>query len=194
VNRRLLATGVVGVLVGLIVGYFAGQLAQPPATGVARQQDEGLPSNHPSQELMTRVQHLLEHAREDPQDRDARVQLADIFYDMQRFDAAIPWYEEALALDPKDVHVSTDLGTAYLYTGELEKALERYRESLELEPNHPQTLQNLGIAHFSTGDYQRAINIWEELLSANPDYPHAADITRQIETARSHLTGAAAAQ
>jgi protein O-GlcNAc transferase len=117
--------------------------------------------------------------------------LADIFYDMQRFDAAIPWYEEALALDPSDVHVSTDLGTAYLYTGKLEEALERYRQSLDLQPDHPQTLQNLGIAHFSTGDYQKAIDTWERLLSANPEYPHSADVMRQIDTARLHLTGAA---
>ncbi len=180
-----------GVLVGFIVGYFAGQLAQPPGAAVAHQQDDGLPSDHPSAELMARVQHLLEHARDDPHDRDARVQLADIFYDMQRFDAAIPWYEEALALDPSDVHVSTDLGTAYLYTGSLEKALERYRESLDLQPDHPQTLQNLGIAHFSTGDYQKAIDTWERLLRANPEYPHSADVVRQIDTARLHLTGAA---
>jgi len=187
-KRREIAAGVVGAVSGFIVGFFVAQGLNGPGSSPSPVQAEesGLPENHPTPEQMARVQELIEHVRQTPADRSARVELGNLFYDMGRFDAAIPWYEEALGLDADDARVTTDLGTCYLYSGDVTKAVELYKKSLEIEPSHAQTLQNLGIVYFSQGDYDRAIEAWEQLLEAHPDYPQIDQIRRQIETARLH--------
>lgn len=193
VNRKQTAIGIVGIVIGFILGFFVAKgVTSPVETGVAAQSNT-LPENHPSPQVMAQVEQLTNQAKQNPEDRETRLKLGNFFYDMGRFDAAIPWYEEALALDPTDVLVSTDLGTSYLYVGNVSKALEQYQKSLKIDPDHPQTLQNLGIAYFTTGEYQKAIDVWERLLKAHPDYPNAADVRNQLQTARMHLATEASA-
>lgn len=199
-SRKEVATVSVGVIVGFILGFFTvlglqqmGIALPEGVTPMAAQGGDGLPDNHPTAEQMARVQELLQVAEAEKENREVRVHLGNALYDMGRFDAAIPWYEEAIALDPNDVHVQTDLGTAYLYVGEMDKALAAYHRSIEIDPAHGQTLQNLGIAYFSGGDYQKAIDAWERLLESNPGYAQAEDVRRHIQTARLHLTSEVAA-
>lgn len=194
VNRKEIVTGVVGILVGFILGYFV-------ALGVGSSRDAvpavgaegGLPHDHPTAEQMEQAARLTEVAQAEPSNREVRVQLGDTLYDMGRFDMAIPWYQEALALNPNDVNVTTDLGTCFLYTGAPDKAIEFYEKSLSIDPNHGQTMQNLGIVHFSVGEYQKAIDMWERLLETNPEYRHRDDVRKHIETARMHLSPGLAA-
>jgi len=190
VNRKQIASVVVGILVGYIGGFFTAKALDGGPTQPLGQQAsaEGMPENHPSPEAMERIRQLTEKARSDPNDREARVQLGNSFYDIGQFNSAIPWYEEAFALDGSDVLVSTDLGTCYLYLGNFDKAMEYYQKSLELSPNHPQTMQNMGIGYFSKGDYQKAIETWESLLQAQPNYEHADEVKKQISSARLHLS------
>ena len=150
---------------------------------------EGLPADHPPAQVMEHVRHLTEEAEADPQNREARVELGNSYYDMGRFDAAVAWYEEALALDPEDINVSTDLGTSYLYLGQTDKALELYEKSLVLQPDHPQTLQNIGVAYFATEQYPKAVEYWQQLIEKHPDYPNAEQIKEQIEVARNRMEG-----
>lgn len=187
-NSKQIVVGIVGVIVGFILGFFVAQGTQKPVAMSASAQEGGIPENHPSPETLEKLQVLMDQAQTDPQNRQARVALGNLFYDIGRFDSAVQWYEEALALDQNDVHVSTDLGTAYLYLGNTQKAIERYQGSLLIEPDHAQTLHNLGVAQFSENDYQEAINTWERLARIHPDYPHMEDLKEQIATARQHVS------
>lgn len=187
-KSKQIVVGIVGVIVGFILGFFVAQGTQKPAAMSASAQEGGIPENHPSPETMEKLKVLMEQANADSQNREARVALGNLFYDIGRFDNAVQWYEQALALDPKDVHVSTDLGTAYLYLGNAAKAVERYQGSLLIEPDHAQTLHNLGVAQFSENKYQEAVDTWERLASIHPDYPHMEDLKEQIATARQHVS------
>ena len=192
-NRQQFVTGIVGIIVGFILGFFVAQGVIP--AGVSPPEMSGqVPEDHPSPEILEQLETMLDRARTDPADREVRVALGNTYYDMERYDAAIPWYKEALALRADDVGVSTDLGTSYLATGAVEQALEQYRKSLELDPEHPQTLQNMGFAHFSVGDYEAAIASWERLLKAHPDYAHAEDIREQMRLAQNHMATDAPSQ
>ncbi|HUV12378.1 MAG TPA: tetratricopeptide repeat protein [Acidobacteriota bacterium] len=185
-NPQQIVIGIVGIIVGFILGFFVAQGVTPGEVSPSQPAGQ-LPENHPKLEISEQLQGLIERAQSDPADHEVRVAIGNAFYDMGRYDAAIPWYKEALALHADDAGVSTDLGTSYLATGAAEQALEQYRRSLELEPEHPQTLQNMGFAFFSTGDYQEAIDSWEHLLEAHPEYAHADEIREQMRLAQNHL-------
>lgn len=185
-NRQQLVTGIVGIIVGFILGFFVSQGVAPSQSGQDQSASQ-LPENHPGPEMVAQLQRMLDQARANPADHEVRISLGNTYYDMERYDAAIPWYEEALALKGDDVDVSTDLGTSYLATGAVEKAIGQYRKSLALEAEHPQTLQNMGFAFFSIGNYGEALNTWQRLLEAHPDYAHADGIREQMRIAQSHM-------
>jgi tetratricopeptide (TPR) repeat protein len=108
---------------------------------------------------------------------------------MERYDAAVKWYEEAVRLGVEDPNVLTDLGTCYLATNRADKAIELYQRSLVIDPKHAQTLQNLGYAYFTLTNFPEAVKFWERLLKTHPDYAQADAVRKQIEAAQKHLKG-----
>ncbi len=166
---------------------------QAPQAGV-QGGDQQLPPDHPSMEDIQRLEQMQTQAQNNPKDAAVRVALANAYYDMKRFDAAIPWYEQAVQLDGSNPDVNTDLGTCYLYTNKPEKAIEIYQKSLVINPRHPQTLQNLGFAYFSVAKFGEAMKEWEKLLAFHPEYPHRAEIEKQIAAAKDHQKTASVAK
>ncbi len=193
-GNKQITTGVVGIVIGCILGFFSSQIflqnpsrvdeqqAQPGSQGSSQ-----LPAEHPPAEVMEQLTELQDWAQDNPQDSQVRISLGNSYYDMGRFDAALNWYEEALQLEPDNVDVRTDLGTAYLYTGNPIKAVEHYKSSLEMDPDHIQTLQNMSVAYLSTGNYSEAIGHLERLLQSHPDYPQRKEIEQQIEYIRTQI-------
>lgn len=197
-NKRNI-TAVVGILVGFILGFFASQFlgqtspsANEQPNSTSPQGVSQMPLDHPTPEDLENLASLEQQAEADPQSGKVRVQLGNIYYDMGRFDAAIPWYEEALLLMPNDVNVRTDLGTAYLYSGNPIKAVDLYKQSLNIQPDHAQTLYNIGVTYLSTGNLAEALGSLEQLLKSHPDHPDYEAIQQQIERIReTHTQGAA---
>lgn len=110
------------------------------------------------------------------------------FYDAQKYDDAIPYYQRALTFNPSDINVSTDLGTALWYTGRIDAALSQYEKSLTIDKNHAQTLFNLGVVRADgKKDYAGAITVWETLLKTTPGYPQADKVRSLISDARAKL-------
>jgi cytochrome c-type biogenesis protein CcmH/NrfG len=195
-GNKQITTGVVGIVIGLILGFFTSQIFLQNPSGVGEQQPQTgsqgssqLPAEHPPPEVMEKLTELQDWAQTHPQDSQVRISLGNTYYDMGRFDGALKWYEEALQLEPDDVDVRTDLGTAYLYTGNPIKAVEHYKSSLEIDPDHIQTLQNISVAYLSTGNYAEAIGHLERLLESHPDYPQRKEIEQQIEYIRNQILG-----
>ena len=152
---------------------FAPVAAVPPAASAATLADEA---------QLEGYRNILAN---DPKNRQAAVQAANLLYDAHRYAEAIPFYQQAFALDPKDVNVSTDLGTALWYSGRADDALDQYARSLTVNPSHVQTLLNAGIVRAEgKRDYIGAIRAWDALLAANPGYQDAARVRSLIADAR----------
>ena len=110
---------------------------------------------------------------------------ANLLYDGQRYVEAIPFYEQAFALNSADINVSTDLGTALWYAGRPDEALAQYERSLKISPTHAQTLFNVGIVRAEgKHDYPGAVAAWESLLATSPAYPNAAGVRELLSDAR----------
>ena len=121
----------------------------------------------------------------DPKNLQAAVSAGNLLYDAHRYVEAIPFYQQAFALNGSDVNVSTDLGTALWYAGRPDDALAQYARSLSISPTHAQTLYNVGIVRADgMHDYPGAVAAWEKLLESSPAYPNAAAVRELLAEAR----------
>jgi cytochrome c-type biogenesis protein CcmH/NrfG len=183
-----------GVILGWVIGaQQLGRTAQVPASPAPVAQSApstGAPAGGGRTAPVldqARVDQLTAAINTDPRNTTAIVQLANVYFDAERFNDAIGWYEKAIALDPKDADVSTDLGVSYYYTNRTDEALKRFEASLQINPKHTKTLLNKGIVlAFGKEDLKGAAVEWQKVVELAPGSPEG-------EAARRALEGVAAA-
>ena len=192
---------IAGICFGIILGWVIGtqQAAKRSATQVQLQQaaaaspapagDAAPGGTRPPPPLDEgKVQSLQTIIKSDPKNVGAHVQLANAYFDAERYTDAIKWYEESLKLDPKNPDASTDLGVSYYYSGRTDDALKQFENSLKLNPKHAKTLFNKGIVlAFGKRDLQGATVAWQQVVQLAPGTPEA-------QAAQQGLQGIAAAQ
>jgi tetratricopeptide (TPR) repeat protein len=189
-----IAFGVAGVVFGLIAGWIIGnqQAVRSPAPAPQAQAAASAPAGGGSEGTRAavlddaRVKALTSVAEREPSNTKPRVELANLYFDAERYDDAIKWYAEAVKLDPTDVNVSTDLGVAYYYTNQPDKALAQFEHSLALDPKHAKTLLNMGIVKaFGKQDLEGATQAWQQVLKIAPDSPEGQAAKRALDSLRS---------
>jgi tetratricopeptide (TPR) repeat protein len=190
-----IAFGIAGVLFGLIAGWMIGsqQAALRPGAAPAAQQTTASSSSSAAapttraavldENQVTALKSVAERDKSNPQ---PRTQLANLYFDAERYDDAIKWYVEALRLAPNDVNVSTDLGVCYYYTNQPDKALEQFDRSLKLDPKHAKTLLNVGIVKaFGKQDLDGATQAWQQVIKIAPESPEGQAAKRALDSLQS---------
>ena len=121
-------------------------------------------------------------AEQNPADAKVRVELANLYFDAERYPDAIAWYEDALKINASDPNVSTDLGVAYYYTNQPDKALTQFQRSLSIDPKHTKTLLNLGIVKaFGKQDLKGAAEAWQQVVALAPSSPEGQAAKKALE-------------
>ncbi len=195
-----IAFGIAGIFFGLIAGWIIGsqQAAQRPAPApapVAAAASNAAPPSRAAVVDEAQVTALKSVAEREPSNAGPRTQLGNLYFDAERYDDAIKWYEEAVKLAPKDVNISTDLGVSYYYSNQPDKALAQFDRSLKLDPKHAKTLLNVGIVRaFGKQDLDGASQAWQQVIAAAPDSQEAQAAKRALDSLRSAHSGTAAAQ
>jgi len=191
-----IAFGIAGVLFGLIAGWMIGsqQAASRPVAVPAAQAQSGDSSAGAAGGGTTRaavldqtqVNALTSVAQKEPANPKPRTDLANLYFDAEKYDDAIKWYAEALKLNPNDANVSTDLGVCYYYTNQPDKALAQFDQSLKLDPKHTKTLLNVGIVKaFGKQDLAGATEAWKQVLQIAPDSPEGQAAKRALDSLQS---------
>lgn len=199
-KSEAIAFGVAGVVFGLIAGWIigsqqsGGREAPPaPAQSAATAPATTSPSTPPPPLLdESKVTAFKTMAEREPSNPKPRVELANLYFDSEKYDDAIKWYSDALKLTPNDVNVSTDLGVSYYYTNQADKALEQFAHSLQIDPKHAKTLLNVGVVKaFGKQDLAGAEEAWQKVVELAPDSPEAQAAKRALDSLRSaHSNGA----
>ena len=184
-----------GILVGWIVGSQQGAAPRPASAAVAeRAAPSGQSSAAPLDE--SRAATLAQAAERDPRDVRVRLELGNLFFDAERFEDAVRWYEQALAIEPRNVSASTDLGIAYYYMNQPDRALQQFDRSLAIDPRHTKTLLNLGIVRaFGKDDLEGATQALERVVEYAPDSPEGKRAKQALDSMRNahpNLPGGAA--
>jgi tetratricopeptide (TPR) repeat protein len=186
-----IAFGIAGVLFGLIAGWIIGsqQAVGRPSTAAAPPSASAPAASPPARAPVlddAQVKALTSVAEREPKNAQARAQLANLYFDADRYDDAIKWYSDVLTLTPNDVNVITDLGVSYYYTNNPDKALELFNRSLKLDPKHTKTLLNVGIVKaFGKQDLQGASEAWQQVLKIAPNSPEAQAAKRALDSLQS---------
>jgi tetratricopeptide (TPR) repeat protein len=111
-------------------------------------------------------------ARE-PDRRDFRLALANMYVRDQRFDAAIQILQDLLKNDPKSADLLLRLAETQRRKGDINAAIDTFRRASQAAPNDTRPLLQLGLLMDGTGRREQAKPIYEQILKIQPDHPIA---------------------
>jgi cytochrome c-type biogenesis protein CcmH/NrfG len=193
-RRETLVYTLAGVVFGFVLGFMAASwdsmprpvaAAVPPAGG-------GHPStSRPAVVDPDEVGRLEALAARQPADGAPRVALGNLYMDHQRWEDAIRWYRDALAVGPDDPDVATDLGGCYVHAGRPAEGLAAFDRVLERHPDHRNARFNRGVALLALDRPLEAALSWEELLRRHPDDPQRGRLRGLIEESRASASATA---
>jgi tetratricopeptide (TPR) repeat protein len=131
-------------------------------------------------------------AEREPKNAAPRAQLGDLYFGSERFDEAVKWYEQAVALTPNDVRVNSQLAMAYYYTNQTDRALQQLERATKVDPKHAETWLNLGFVRaFGKQDLNGAEQAWQQVIKLAPDAPEGQAAKRAIDSLKSAHPGGA---
>lgn len=109
-----------------------------------------------------------------PQNVQALLPLADLYYREHLWDKASPLYETLTALASK--HTEIDMGLVNLRRGVCLVKLDKSQEAisflltaLKLSPENYEANLYLGNAFYKTGDYEKAVPLMRKAITINPE-------------------------
>lgn len=180
---------VLGLVVGLVIGFMGANSInrsayekQPAGASSDPNINPALPPNHPPlsdsgsnngqpagpQEVMA----AIEKARAQPQDFEAQMTAADLYYQIGRYEEAAKFYESATKLKPTDIEPMIKAGNAYHDGQKYEEAEKWYLKALEKDPKNINVRTDLGLTFFlrEPPDLDRAIKEYKTSLAIDPEH------------------------
>jgi tetratricopeptide (TPR) repeat protein len=192
-RRDTLVFALAGIVFGFVVGYMSaswGPGPGPTATAAATNAP-GPAGAAPGAPIDTaEEQALVAFAGREPGDVGVRVELGNLYMDRQRWDEAVRWYREALALNPGLTDVLTDLGACLVHSGRPADSLAEFERALAHNENHRNALYNKGIALVQLGRRDEAVAVWEDVLRRHPNDPQLGGLRAQIDELKGSAEGA----
>jgi tetratricopeptide (TPR) repeat protein len=195
-RRDSLAFALSGTVFGLLVGWMIGTQQVPEAPEVAPTATAAAApaaENAPPPLDQARASTLEQQARAEPRNAAVRIDLANLYFDAERFAEAAPWYEAALELDPRNASVNTDLGVVYFYMQQMDRALAQIDRALAIDARHVKALLNQGIIRaFGKQDLAGAAESWERVVAIAPDSEEGRRAKQGLDGLRSAHEASAA--
>jgi tetratricopeptide (TPR) repeat protein len=185
-SKENILFGVVGLLAGLIIGFvFANSVNKAAiATGQsANTQTANLPVGHPdipegndvqqSSGAVPEIQAAIEKAKSEPDNFDAQVKAAELYYRVKRFDGAIEFLTKANKIKPDDYETVVHLGNANFDADKYGEAEKWYNKALSQKPDDVDVRTDLGLTFMfrEPPDYDRAIAEFKRSLELDPNHP-----------------------
>lgn len=193
-NKENIMFGVIGLLIGSIIGFmFANSInrstidtsATANTSAQSSNSNPALPADHPPIGATTgdgqtqggaaaiqQVSAAIEKAKAEPQNFEAQMTAADLYYQIQRFEEAAKLYEAASKLKPTDAEPFVKAGNAYFDAENYLEAEKWYTEALVKNPKDITARTDLGLTFYlrEPRDIDRAIKEYKTSLAINPKH------------------------
>ena len=180
-SRENLLFAIIGILFGFIVGFMSASVmsqkyAAVPATAGNSQ---ALPPDHPPvgsqsasgnpQAMQAEVTASIDKARKEPNNFDAQLKAAELYYQIQRYDQAIDFLLKANQLKPTDYRTVVVLGMVNLDAGHYDTAEKWYRAAMKMKQDDTMVLSGLVAATLQRGDAKAAEDAIAQLEKVDPN-------------------------
>ena len=176
-NRENLLFAIIGILLGFIVGFmFASSMSQKAAQTASASQN--LPADHPPvagaqapmdpAAMREQVTAQIEKARNEPQNFEAQIKAAELYYQIQRYDQAIEFLLKANQLKPTDYETVVVLGLVNLDASHYDQAEKWYRAALKMKQDDVRVLAGVAAATLGKGDAKAAEDAIAQLEKFDP--------------------------
>ena len=184
-NRSSFLFGIGGLVIGLVVGFFAAnsinrsEVAQASPVQNSTIQTPQVPNilvkEQPAQSsgaMLPDVSLVIDKANSEPANFDAQIKAGDLYQQIKGFDKAAVFYERAQKLKPEDYDLIVKLGNIYFDARQFEKAAEWYEQALTKKPDDTNVRTDLGITYVerTAPDLDRAVKEFETSLKSNPKH------------------------
>ena len=180
-SRENILFAIIGLLLGFIVGFmFASSMSQKAAMPAVAGSAQGLPADHPPvggaqgaapnpQAMQQQVQASIEKARNEPQNFEAQIAAADLYYQIQRYDQALEYLLKANQLKPTDYRTVVLLGMVNLDATHYDQAEKWYRAALKMKQDDVMVLAGLAATTLQKGDAKAAEVAIAQLEKVDPN-------------------------
>lgn len=165
--------GAIGLLIGLIAGFFAANSINRQSaidsgteiTGASVIGDSSVAANGPAG-MQADVAVTLAKAEGEPANFAAQMQAGDMYAQIGRFDKAVEFYLRGLNLNPQNVQANIVIANAYFDSQRFEEAEKYYSKVLDLDPKNVNARTDLGATFVERRppDYDRAISEFHKAL------------------------------
>jgi len=105
------------------------------------------------------------------------LRLANLLYDTQNFDKAVPYYRRVLRLDGTLIDARVDYAVSLHQSGNTPEAFTQLDRVLEMKPDHAVALFDKAVIHEFIGEYGEAVAEYERALQL----PLEADLKHVFE-------------
>ena len=183
-NKENFLFGIIGLLLGLIIGFmFANSVNQSAVNRfpAAMSQNPNLPPGHPETGgnsgggggMQPQVQAAIDAARQNPNDFEAQIKAAEMYYQIQRFDGSIEFLKQANKIKPDDYETIVNLGNAYFDSANYTEAEKWYSAALAKKSDDVDVRTDLGLTFIfrETPNYDRAVQEFTRSLAVTPNHP-----------------------
>lgn len=186
-NKQSIFIGIIGLIIGLTVGFFASNSinrnalsqqqtsAAPNLPGAATatapaNQSAGAPNAAGG--MLGDVQEKLEKAKAEPNNFAAQMNAGDMYAQIGRYDQAFEFYQKGVQLKPDSFEANVQLANAYFDNRQFENAEKYYARALEINPKDINARTDLGTTFVErqTPDYERAVSEFKKALASDPKH------------------------
>jgi tetratricopeptide (TPR) repeat protein len=180
-QKNSILFGIVGLIVGLIVGFFAAnsinrnaisQQAAAPTQSNAPFINQTAGAPNAAGGMLGDVQEKLEKAKTEPNNFAAQMSAGDMYAQIGRYDQAFEFYQKGVALKPDSFEANVQLANAYFDNRQFENAEKYYARALEINPKDINARTDLGTTFVErqTPEYARAVAEFKKALEVNPKH------------------------
>ena len=181
-SRENLLFAIIGILFGFIVGFmFASSMSQKQVSQQQAAASQSMPADHPPvaggaqgqsqdpQAVRAEVSASLEKARNEPNNFEAQIKAAELYYQIQRYDQAIEFLLKANQLKPTDYRTVVILGMVNLDAGHFDTAEKWYRAAMKMKSDDVMVLAGLAAVTLEKGDAKAAEDAIAKLEKVDPN-------------------------
>jgi tetratricopeptide (TPR) repeat protein len=180
--QKAVVFGIVGLMVGLGVGFFAANSVNRNAAkniSVGQSDNISIPvggamskATQSQAGMQPVVAEALEKAKSEPDNFEAQISAGDMYAQIGSIEKAKEYYDKGAALAPKDFDGNIKVAAAFFDIKQYESASQFYRKALELNSKDVNARTDLGTTYIEgpNHDIDKGIAEYEQSLQIDPKH------------------------